>query len=212
MLLLTEPSRKEVLLVRKDNPLGPLDYGLLGQSWDDPAGHDDVSVMLAERILNEQLALSISESIDWEPLARAGHDIVRQAVAPTWKVWRQWCFWSLQCGMRPEAFWLPIEALKRLAVGEYAHSCYRSTPRDRMTVAGIHAFLNTVKALEMARLFFAGPHDTVRLKGKVLEVEVLDLKQFDKQRGKAKGILPWLPTGMNIAVVMAETSGEGAVA
>jgi len=212
LLLLTEPSRKEVLLVRRNNPLGPLEYGLLGQSWDEPAGHADVAVMLAERISHEELANSVGESFDREPLVKEGKVTVYQAIATDWKAWRRWCFLAMQGGMTPEALWMCIEAVKRMMSGEQSHSCYRQTPRDNMTTLGIQAFLDTVKALEMARLFFAGPHDMVRLKGKVLEVEVPNVKQFDKQRSKARGILPWLPKGMSVEVVLSATAEEGAVA
>lgn len=214
-LLVTNPSRSEVLLVRKANHFGPLEYGLVGLPPGKPTDcYVNLKAMLAQCVDNDELRDMLGSRTDETPLlvlstnptkrAALGTPSlfdVHQAVAADWKEWDTWCSLALRGGFTEDALWLTRSALARFVESSQAgHTCYEHRRPDQVSSKAIESLLEAGKAIDSAANHFAGPRDRVSMTGKTIVVHAVDEEQQAKLVKRARGILEWLPKGLDLIV------------
>jgi len=220
-LLVTNPSRSEVLLVRKANHFGPLEYGLVGLPPGKPTDcYVNLKAMLAQCVDNDELRDMLGSRTDETPLlvvntnptkrAALGTPSlfdVHQAVAEDWKEWDTWCSLALRGGFTEDALWLTRSALARFAESSRAgHTCYEHRRPDKVSAEAIASLLEAGKAIDSATNHFAGPRDRVTMTGRTLVVHAVDEEQMAKLSKRGRGILEWLPKGLDLVVKGPERS------
>lgn len=214
-LLVTNSNRSEVLLVRKPNSFGPVEYGLVGLPPGGPTScFVNMKAMLATTVLDDALRASLWHRTDQTPLmtvntnptgkaalgAPALFD-VHLAVANDHTEWNAWCFAALRGGFASDAFWLPRAALERFVLSSReGHTCYERRKPDAVSSKAIASLLDAGKAIDAASSHLAGPRDYVTMKGTTIVVHAFDDEQAARLTKRAKGLLEWLPKGLTVEV------------